>query len=219
MVEVDETFIGGEEPGLRGGRERGKKVLTGIAVEVIEPKGMGRCRIQVLDDASAETLVPFVRDSVEPGTKVITDGWNGYLPLAGKGFVHERRSQRAAARRGEDPGALLPAVHRVAALAKRWLLGTHQGAVEPAHLPAYLNEFTFRFNRRNSRSRGMIFYRVMELATGHDPVRYADILASKRPRQQPLERRGSGGHAPSLERPEAERPWRKFEMQLPLPLR
>ena len=92
-------------------------------------------------------------------------------------------AQRAATRpRGPTQGSSLPAVHRVASLAKRWLLGTRQGSVEEAHLPAYLNEFVFRFNRRNSRSRGMLFYRVMELAAGHEPIRYADILASRKPR-------------------------------------
>src|SRR5436190_1532254 len=146
-VEVDETFIGGEEAGLRGGRQRGKKVLTGIAVEVREPKGIGRCRMAVLADGSAESLHPFITGAVEPGTRVITDGWNGYTGLDGLGYTHERRSQRAARARGDDPGELLPAVHRVASLAKRWLLGTHQGSVEEAHLPAYLNEFVFRFNR------------------------------------------------------------------------
>src|SRR6266851_2528585 len=127
-VEVDETFIGGEEPGLRGGRAKGKKVLTGIAVEVAEPRGIGRCRMQILADASAESLHPFVTASIAPGTRVITDGWQGYAGLARLGYVHERRSQRAARSRGEDPGKLLPAVHRVASLAKRWLLGTHQGS-------------------------------------------------------------------------------------------
>ena len=125
-VEVDETFIGGEEPGLRGGRQRGKKALVGIAVEVAEPRGIGRCRMQILAGASAESLHPFVTASIAPGTRVITDGWQGYAGLAGLGYVHERRSQRAARARGEDPGKLLPAVHRVASLAKRWLLGTHR---------------------------------------------------------------------------------------------
>jgi len=217
-VEVDETFIGGEEQGLRGGRQRGKKVLTGIAVEVREPKGIGRCRMGVLADASAATLGPFVSENVEPGTRVITDGWGGYTGLAGLGYAHERRSQRAAARRGEDPGELLPAVHRIASLCKRWLLGTHQGSVDAAHLPAYLNEFAFRFNRRRSRSRGMVFYRVLELAAGHDPVRYHDILATRKPRNKPPLRRGTG-HPPSLERPAAHRPWRTAEMQLQFPLR
>ena len=124
------------------------------------------------DDASAASLHPFVTDHVEPGATVFTDGWQGYHGLERLGYVHARRSQRAARARGEDTGELLPAVHRVASLAKRWLLGTHQGSVEPAHLGSYLNEFVFRFNRRRSRSRGMVFYRVLELAAAHEPVRY-----------------------------------------------
>ena len=121
-------------------------------------------------------------DHVEPGATVFTDGWQGYHGLERLGYVHARRSQRAARARGEDTGELLPAVHRVASLAKRWLLGTHQGSVEPAHLGSYLNEFVFRFNRRRSRSRGMVFYRVLELAAAHEPVRYQDLIATKRPR-------------------------------------
>ncbi len=215
-VEVDETFIGGQEPGLRGGRARGKKVLTGIAVEVSTRKGIGRCRMAVLEDASAESLNPFGTGAVEPGSIVITDGWQGYSGLEGLGYTRERRSQRAARARGEDPGELLPAVHRVASLAKRWLLGTHQGSVDEAHLPAYLNEFVFRFNRRRSRSRGLLFYRVLELATGHDPVRFRDLLASKQPHRVPAAR--GWGHPPSLDRPAANRPWRTGDLQLQLPI-
>ena len=217
-VQVDETYIGGDEPGLRGGRAPGKKVLTGIAVEVREPRGIGRCRMAVLADGSSASLHPFVTGHVRPGVTVITDAWMGYHGLAGLGYVHQRRSQRAARARGEDPGELLPAVHRVASLAKRWLLGTHQGSVDEAHLQSYLDEFTFRFNRRRSRSRGMVFYRVLELAAGHDPVRYHDILAARKPRNKPPLRRGAG-HPPSLERPAAHRPWRTAEMQLQFPLR
>jgi transposase-like protein len=207
-VEVDETYIGGEEPGLRGGRARGKKVLTGIAVEVREPKGLGRCRMAPLADASAASLHAFVTDHVEPGAAVITDGWAGYAGLERLGYVHDRRSQRAARTLGEDSDELLPAVHRVASLAKRWLLGTHQGSVDDAHLPSYLNEFAFRFNRRRSRSRGMVFYRVLELAVAHDPVRYQDLIASERPRAVPPAPPRARGHPPSLERPPANRPWR-----------
>ena len=207
-VEVDETYIGGEEPGLRGGRQRGKKVLTTIAVEVREPRGIGRCRIAPVADGSAEALHAFVSGAVEPGSTVITGGWQGYAGIGKLGYRHQRRSQRAARAAGEDPGKLLPAVHRVASLCKRWLLGTHQGSVDEAHLPAYLNEFVFRFNRRRSRSRGMLFYRVMELAAGHDPVRYRDLLATsrRRPDQEPP---GTRGKPPSLERPPAQRPWRE----------
>jgi transposase-like protein len=218
-VEVDETFIGGDEPGLRGGRAKGKKVLTGIAVEVAAPKGIGRCRMAVLADASAESLNPFVTGAIEPGSTVITDAWQGYSGLDSLGYTRERRSQRAARARGEDPGELLPAVHRVASLAKRWLLGTHQGSVDENHLPSYLNEFVFRFNRRRSRSRGLVFYRVLELAAGHDPVRFQDLLASKKPRPAPAAR--GWGHPPSLDRPAANRPWRtgELQLQLPIPLR
>ena len=218
-VEVDETFIGGPEPGLSGGRAKGKKVLTGIAVEVGPPRGIGRCRMAVLADASAESLNPFITGAVEPGSTVITDAWQGYSGLRSLGYTRERRSQRAARARGEDPGELLPNVHRVAGLARRWLLGTHQGSVDEAHLPAYLNEFVFRFNRRSSRSRGLVFYRVLELAAGHDPVRFRDLLAGKKPRPAPAT--WGLGHPPTLERPAANRPWRTgdLQLQLPIPLR
>lgn len=208
MVEVDETYIGGKEPGLSGGRARGKKILTGIAVEVKEPRGFGRCRMRPLVDASAASLLSFVTDFVEPGATVITDGWSGYHGLKGVGYIHDRRSQRAVRASGGDPGELLPAVHRVASLAKRWLLGTHQGAVDGAHLTSYLNEFAFRFNRRNSRSRGMVFFRVLELAVVHSPLRYRDIIANRRPRAVPPTPPHGTGHPQSLARPPANRPWR-----------
>ena len=193
---------------LRGGRARGKKVLTGIAVEVREPTGLGRCRMRPLADASAVSLHAFVTDHVEPGARVITDGWQGYQGLEKLGYVHQRRSQRAARTRGEDPGELLPAVHRIASLIKRWLLGTHQGSVDTAHLTSYLNEFVFRFNRRRSRSRGMVFYRVLELAVAHDPVRYRDLIVDPTPKMKPPAPPRTRGHPASLERPPANRPWR-----------
>lgn len=208
LIEVDETFIGGEEPGLRGGRQRGKKTLVGVAVEVREPKGIGRCRMAILPDAAAASLHPFISANVAPGATVITDGWSGYAGIENFGYVRDRRSQRAARLRGEDPHALLPAVHRVASLAKRWLLGTHQGSVEPTHLQAYLDEFVFRFNRRTSRSRGLVFHRVLQLAVGHEPVRYADLVVESRPKRNPPAGRAGWGHPPSLERPPANRPWR-----------
>jgi hypothetical protein len=110
--------------------------------------------------------------------------------------------------REENPDDLLPGVHRVAALAKRWLLGTHQGLVDVAHLPSYLNEFVFRFNRRRSRSRGLLFYRLLELAVDHDPVRYHELIA--KPERLPTPRRPPTGRGrpPSVQRPPANRPWR-----------
>ncbi len=142
------------------------------------------------------------------GRVEVDDGWSGYAGLERHGYTHDRRSQRAARALGEDPAELLPAVHRVASLAKRWLLGTHQGSVDDAHLPSYLNEFTFRFNRRTSRSRGMVFYRVLELAVAHQPVRYRDLIAHPRPSTVLRQPPSSRGRPPSMERPPAGRPWR-----------
>ena len=82
--------------------------------------------------------------TIAAGATVITDGWSGYLGINALGYHHDRRSQRAARARGEDIDGLLPGVHRIASLAKRWLLSTHQGAVEVDHLPGYLDEFCFR---------------------------------------------------------------------------
>jgi len=103
-------------------------------------------------------------------------------------------------------------VHRVASLAKRWLLGAHQGAVDDAHLAGYLNELVFRFDRRRSRSRGMVFYRLLDLAVAHDPVRYRDLIARPRPRAAPHAPPGPRGRPPSLERPPANRPWRAVDL-------
>ena len=211
-VEVDETYIGGEEPGLAGGRAKGKKALVGVAVEVAEPRGYGRCRMQVVPDGSAASLHRFVTDTVEPGARVITDGWPSYRGIGKLGYTHEPRSQRAARLRGEDPHELLPAVHRVASLAKRWLLGTHQGSVDEAHLPSYLNEFVFRFNRRSARSRGLVFYRVLELAVAHDPVRSRELVAHPAPKKIKPASPGRRGHPPTLDRPPADRPWRASDL-------
>jgi len=208
QVEVDETYIGGEEAGLAGGRAKGKKALVAVAVEVTSPKGFGRCRMRIIADGSASTLHAFITDNIAPGSTVITDGWNGYLGIGKAGYTHDRRSQRAAKALGEDIDKLLPGVHRVASLAKRWLLSTHQGAVDTEHLAGYLDEFCFRFNRRRSRSRGLVFLRVLQLAVGHDPVRYREIIANPTPKKIPPTPPGHRGHPPSLDRPRAGRPWR-----------
>jgi transposase-like protein len=209
-VEVDESYIGGKESGLSGGRAKGKKILTCIAIEVLEPKGFGRCRMAPVADASSASLHAFVLNNVEPGTTLITDAWQGYRGLEKDGFIHDRRSQRAASARGEDPGDLLPGVHRIASLAKRWLLGTHQGAMDAEHLPSYLDEFVFRFNHHRSRSRGMLSYRVLELAVAHQPVRYKDLVMSQSPKTVPPNPPRHRGHPPSLERPSRSRPWRQI---------
>jgi hypothetical protein len=142
------------------------------------------------------------------GATVITDGWTGYLGIDRLGYNHDRRSQRATRARGEHIGHLLPGVHSVASLAKRWLLSTHQGAVGTEHLDVYLREFCFRFNRRRSRSRGLLCLRVLQLAVGHDPVRYRNLVARSRPKKARPAPPKNRGHPPSLDRFRATRPWR-----------
>jgi transposase-like protein len=203
VVEVDETFMGGEEPGLRGGRAKGKKLLVGIAVERRQPRGLGRCRMVVLPDAKTDTLRGFLADHVEEGATVITDGWQPYRAATAGRYVHQRQPGA-----GREATTTLPGVHRVASLAKRWLLGTHQGSADDAHLPSYLDEFVFRFNRRRSGTRGLVFYRVLELAVAHEPVRYRDLVLNPRSTTGPRQPPGSRGKPPTLDRPPARRPWR-----------
>ena len=207
-VEVDETYIGGEEPGLRGGRAKGKKALVGIAVEVREPKGLGRCRMASWPTRSAASLHPFVTDHVEPGATVITDAWQGYRGINELGYTRDRRSQRAARLRGEDPGELLPGVHRVAVVGQTVAPGHPPGFGRrraPAELPRRVR---VPVQPSPSRSRGLVFYRVLELAVGHEPVRYHDLILNPRPKMHPPAGRAGWGHPRTLDRPLAGRPWR-----------
>ncbi len=210
-VEVDETYIGGVEAGLAGGRAVGKKVLVGIAVERVEPRGFGRCRMAWLLDASGETLRTFLTDHVQQGATVITDGWQPYRPATKDLYTHERVVQP-----GTKADELLPGVHRIASHVDHWLLGTHQGAVDESHLSLYLDEFVFRFNRRHSRIRGMVFYRVLELAASHDPVRYRELCLNPRPSTTHRSPPATRGQPASLDRPPANRPWRNAPHQLRL---
>ncbi len=174
-VEVDEAYVGGLEEGAWG-RQTETKALVVVAAQE-EGKGMGRIRMRRIRDASAESLVPFVIDSVEPGSMVHTDGWQGYAPLGTKGYIHQVTFLKGEQK---SPSELMPRVHRVISLLKRWLLGTHQGAVSLEHLDYYLDEFTFRFNRRKSRSRGKLFFRLVEQAVAVEPTTYSSIVKSAR---------------------------------------
>ncbi|WP_418148195.1 IS1595 family transposase [Variovorax paradoxus] len=180
IVEVDETYLAisdREQPVARG-RGKGRKsqthqTLVVIAVELHEPKGFGRLRLERIQNDSTEQVIPFVLANIEPGSQVRTDGSAAYRDLADLGYVHQRTVHL-----GSDVPAhvSMVGVHRVAALVKRWVLGTHQGAVQPAHLDAYLDEFVFRFNRRASRSRGLLFYRLLEQAVVTDPLTYRGVV-------------------------------------------
>lgn len=172
-VEVDETYVGGSKPGRKPGRGSEGKEIVVIALEVHSPRGFGRVRLRRVPDVSASSLIPFVCEMVEKGSEILTDGWVGYNWLAEKGYKHHRTCLSNT----DDPAHVsLPGVHRVAALLKRWLLSTHQGAVRGKHLDGYLDEYTFRFNRRTSLSRGLLFYRLMEQAVDTAPSSYRGIV-------------------------------------------
>lgn len=181
-VEVDETYVGGEEEGVHG-RETHKKAIVAIAVEVHFPKGFGRVRMRQVHDVSAASLIPFVCHAVEPGSTVHTDGWAGYNDLPKHGYA---RKKTVISNSGDPAHVAMPGVHRIAALLKRWLLGTHQGAVRNTHLDYYLDEYTFRFNRRTSRARGLLFHRLAQQAVATSPAPYRTLHAersSHRPRK------------------------------------
>lgn len=168
-VEVDETFIGGVKSGGKRGRGAPGKVLVMVAAE-IRGRRMGRIRLQLIPDATGPTLLDAVEGLAESGSDIVTDGWSGYAGLPKRRFHHtvSRHDQSV----GEN---LLPHVDLVASLLKRWLLGTHHGAVGHHLLQFYLDEFAFRFNRRTSTSRGLLFYRLLQQAMVHPPVPVADL--------------------------------------------
>src|SRR3990170_3938857 len=171
-VQVDETYIGGPRPGRRG-RGAANKTLVIVAVED-KGKRLGRIRLHKVKDASGESLIPAVKESVQPKSEVLTDDWNGYSKLSYYGYKHT--IIRKTADVGEN---LLPLTNRVVSLLKRWLQGTHQGAPRPSYLDYYLDEFVFRFNRRTSRSRGLLFYRLVQQAVNIAPVTAHDIRGDK----------------------------------------
>jgi ISXO2-like transposase domain/Transposase zinc-ribbon domain len=171
-VEVDETLIGGVKPG-KPGRSLDGKALVVIAVECHDG-GPGRVRLGRIPNASADVLTDFVLDYVARGSEVRTDAWNGYNDI---GRYHFKHCVTNVAASGDPAHVVMPEVHRVASLLKRWLLGTHQGAVSHDQLDYYLDEFTFRFNRRRSRHRGLLFYRLLEQAVATDPHPYKTLRA------------------------------------------
>lgn len=172
IVEVDEIFIGGPRPGKRG-RGAAGKVLVLIAAQEAA-KGIGRIRLARVADASAHSLEAAITAAIAPGSQVRTDDWKGYHGLKKLGYGH------LIARSTEEVGDnLLPLANRIASLLKRWLIGTHQGAVRSSYLDYYLDEYTFRFNRRTSGSRGLLFYRLVQQAVDLAPVPAKEIIAGR----------------------------------------
>ena len=167
-VEVDETYIGGEEKGSgKQGRGAKTKTLVVVATECVG-KQIGRVRFRCIDSASSENLMGFIRDNVKDGSQVITDGWKGYTPLSKTKEYHHVKNIISGS--GLAAHELLPHVHMVDSLVKRWINGTHQGKISPKHLPYYLDEYAFRFNRKRSTYRGKLFFRLVQQAVATPPV-------------------------------------------------
>lgn len=176
-VEVDETYIGGKEIGKgKQGRGAETKILVVVAAEC-KGKQIGRVRFSCISEASGDNLLHFIEDNIEPGSTIITDGWKGYSSLSqSEKYKHEPRIISGS---GKEAHELLPHVHMVDSLLKRWLNGTHQGNVSPKHLPYYLDEFAFRFNRKMSTYRGKLFYRLMQQAVVTPPMPLNEIVKEK----------------------------------------
>ena len=177
LVEVDETYLAitdRQEPISPARRKSSTtKVLVVLAVEMLQPRGFGRIRLRRIPRESAPYVIAFVQEVIEPGAQVRTDGSAAYRSLADLGYEHQRTVML-----GSDVPAhvSMAGVHRVASLVQRWILGTHHGSVQPEHLDAYLDEFVFRFNRRTSSSRGMLFYQLLQQAVVTAPVTYQDMV-------------------------------------------
>jgi transposase-like protein len=169
-IEVDETFVGGYAKGKRG-RSVGKKALVIVAVEV-RGNGAGRVRLQQIPDTSKEHLLAFVQEVIAPGSTVITDGLPVYMNVEKMGYIHQARVPKLGP---AEASKLLPRVHQVASLLKRGLMGIQHGSVSKQQLDYYLDEFVFRFNRRSSPDRGMLFYRLVQQAVAIEPTPVKDI--------------------------------------------
>jgi len=170
-VEVDETQVGGVDVGGKRGRGS-KKSLVVIAVEVHGKKGFGRTRMRYIPNASSSSLTNFITDVVQPNSTICTDGWSGYNDLKSLEYKHEIT---VMSHYTDQAHVSMPGVHRIASLLKRWILGTHQGSFSQEHLQSYLEEYTFRFNRRLSNNRGLVFRRLLEQAVDTSPVTRKDV--------------------------------------------
>jgi transposase-like protein len=189
-VEVDECFVGGLDRELRGGRQHGTKALVVVAVEV-RGAGSGRLRMQVVENASTAALTGFVQDVVEAGAVVHTDGWNAYRRLSKLDYDHRPRIQRPGRVAAADLDDILPRVHRAISNLKTWLQGTHRG-VSKEHLQVYLDEYTFRFNRR--RTPMAAFQTLLGLGGQQPPTTYARST----PKAQAVAHRWSTRRSPEV---------------------
>ena len=171
VVELDEAFIGGQSAGRKGGATG--KVPVIIAVERVGPRKLGRVRFGIDDAPGTHRMLEFAAATIAAGSSIHTDGARFLRGLATMGYQHSYVTGYNA----PDIGQVLPGVHLVASLLKRWIAGTLHHQVSLAHLPYYLDEYAFRFNRRTSTAPGMLFYRLLQQALATDPHPLATLIA------------------------------------------
>ena len=173
-IEVDETYIGGKEIGTRKQRRGAEtKTLVVVATECAG-KQIGRVRFKCIPEASGECLLQFIEENIEQGSIIITDGCSGYGSLGNYGKY--KHVIKVISGSGKEAHELLPHVHLVDSLVKRWIDGTHQGSISPKYLSYYLDEFAFRFNRKLSTYRGKLFYRLMQQAVDTPPQPFKELI-------------------------------------------
>lgn len=170
-VEIDEAMIGGVRSGKRGRGAEGKELIV-IAAECVGEKRVGRIRIQRIPDASKESLEPFILTNIAKGSIIHTDGWGGYNDIEAYGYQHIPKKSASV-----HPDELLPRINIATSLLKRWILGTLQGRLDPKHMDNYFEEFVFRFNRRTSKARGLLFERVITNSVHISPAPYKEIIS------------------------------------------
>ena len=170
IVEVDETLVGGKKSGKRGRGAEGK-ILVIIAIELVGQK-IGRVRMETIERADRIQINQFIKNNIELGSTVITDGWKGYTDVKKMKYIHEIQDKKVIL----DKEEITPNVHKIASLLKRWLLGTHQNYVSQDYLNYYLDEFSFRYNRRNSKSRGLLFHTLLKQAMKHEPLSKSNLF-------------------------------------------
>lgn len=169
-IEVDETLVGGKSSGKRGRGAEGKALVL-VALEVKE-HGTGRVRLAIIPNGTRKSINPFIQENIAKESTITTDGWRGYVDIKKMGYVHEISKDTILSEEDE----ILPNVHRIASLLKRWLLGTHQNYISKNHLQYYLDEFVFRHNRRKSKSRGLLFYTLIKQALSNKPIEYSEVM-------------------------------------------
>jgi len=176
-VEVDETWVGGEQAGLRGSRQlKGRRAaLVLVAVEK-RGRGSGRVRMKAIPDFKAKTIIPFLHQNVSPGATIYTDGLKSFEGLTEAGFQHIARTQPLRSELRKGAKSAVPLADRAIGNLQQWLIGTYHGVSKP-QLQVYLDEFVFRHNRRQTPAAA--FQTLLGLGTGRESTEYEQIRGAR----------------------------------------